>query len=334
MKKFFAVLFCAALMAAPAAAMTKEEEDAAWKKEPAYGRVINIGYNGGLCNGALGIAKVRGFYEAEGLEVKIVRLIPSGTAQTDALGVGKVDVTENHIATFLVPTVNGVRIKFTSGVHSGCQSLYVLASSDIKKTADLIGKQVAVTDGIGGAAHNIAMRFFNHDKIDPRQIKWKVAEGGVAVMALQSGEISAALLSDQFAKKFLDAGTLRIIRSLTFDEDFKQEPCCIHAVNLDFYNENPVTVKKLTRAHKAVREWMTANPDEAVRVLQEHHWAAGDYSFVCEIFKTYDYTITDEATETALRNIIDDYKTFGMIDSAKDTEELLKRVWDPVLRHE
>ena len=64
MKKFLVVLFCAALMAAPAAAMTREEEDAAWRKEPAYGRVIKIGYNGGLCLGTFGIAQLKGFYEA------------------------------------------------------------------------------------------------------------------------------------------------------------------------------------------------------------------------------------------------------------------------------
>ncbi|MDY4033216.1 MAG: ABC transporter substrate-binding protein [Pyramidobacter sp.] len=331
MKKFLVALFCAALMGAPAFAMTREEEDAAWKKEPAYGRVIRIGYNGGLCLGTFGIAQLKGFYAAEGLQTEVVRMAGGGTAQIDAVGTGKVEVTGDHIATLLVPTVNGVRMKFTTGVHSGCKSLYVPSDSPVKTTADLIGKYVAIPDGIGGSDQNISMRFFHHDHIDPRQIKWKVAEAGVAVMAMKKGEVQAALLGDQFAKRFLDSGELRIIRSLTFDEDFKQEPCCVHAVNLDFYNENPITVKKLTRAHEAASAWVMEHPEEAVAVLQANKWAAGDPKLVLEIFKTYDYSISDEATETALRNIIDDYKTFGMIDSAKDTEDLLKRVWDPVL---
>ena len=50
-----------------------------------------------------------------------------------------------------------------------------------------------------------------------------------------------------------------------------------------------------------------------------------------EIFKTYDFTISDELTEQTLRDTINDYKKFGLIDKNKDTETLIKQVWDPVL---
>ena len=333
MKKFLLMLCLAAVAVAPVSAMTKEEEDAAWKKEPAYGRVIKIGYNGGLCLGTFGIAQLKGFYAAEGLKTEVVRMSGGSSGQIDAIGTGKVDVTGDHIATMLVPTVNGVRVKFTTGIHSGCKSLYVPADSPIKTTADLIGKYVSIHDGIGGSDQNIAMRFFNHDKIDPRQIKWKVSESGIAVMAMKKGEVQAALLSDQFAKKFVDSGELRIIRSLTFDEDFRQEACCIHAVHLDFYNQNPITVKKLTRAHEAASAWMLEHPEEAVAVLQANKWAAGAPALVLEIFKTYNFGISDAATEDTLRSTIDDYKTFGLIDAKKDTDELIKKVWDPILEN-
>ena len=74
-KKFLSVLSVFALVltsAASALAMTPEEE-AAWKKEPAYGKTIRIGYNGGLCLGTFGIAQMKGFYEAEGLKTEITR---------------------------------------------------------------------------------------------------------------------------------------------------------------------------------------------------------------------------------------------------------------------
>ena len=85
------------------------------------------------------------------------------SAQTDAIGTGKVDVAGDHIATMLVPTINGVRMKFTTGIHTGCKSLYVLADSPIKSTKDLEGKYIAIPDGIGNSDHNIAMRFLNKD---------------------------------------------------------------------------------------------------------------------------------------------------------------------------
>lgn len=332
-KKLLAgIVLVATALSCSAFAMTQEEEDEAWKKEPAYGKVINVGYNGGLCLSTFGIAQIKGFYAAEGLETKTVRYSGGGTASIDAVGTGKVDVVGDHIATLLVPTVNGIRMKFTTGVHSGCKSIYVPTDSTIQKTSDLVGKYLAIPDGIGGSDQNISMRFLSHDGVDPRQVKWKVAESGVAIMAMQKGEVQGALLSDQFAKKFMDTGEIRPIRSLTWDEDFKKEPCCIHAVNLDFYNANPITVKKLTRAHEAASAWMMEHPEEAVKALQEQNWCIGDFDFVLEIFKTYNFNISDELTEIALRNIIDDYKSFGMIDKKKSTDDIMERIWDPVLQ--
>ncbi len=329
-----AVLVGALALTVPAWAETAAEEEEAWKQEPAYGRTIRIGYNGGLCLGAFGVAQIMGFYEAEGLQTEIVRMSGGGGAgamTVDGLGTGKIDVTGDHIATMLVPTVNGVRMKFTAGIHTGCKSLYVLTNSDIQNTSDLVSKAIAVPEGIGASDHNIALRLLNKDQVDPRSVRWRVVESGAAVLALQHGEIAAALLSDQFAKQFLDNGTLRIIRSMTFDQDFREETCCVHAVALDFYEQNPITVKKLTRAHEAASAWMSDHPQEAVQLLQEHRWTSGDYVPVLEIFQSYNFGISDELTEATLRNVIDDYKALGLIDSRHDTEELLNRVWDPVL---
>ncbi|BDF79696.1 hypothetical protein HMPREF7215_1648 [Pyramidobacter piscolens W5455] len=321
----------AVLVSSAAFAMTKEEEDAAWKKEPAYGRVINVGYNGGLCLGTFGIADIKGFYAEEGLKVKITRM----TKDVDAIGTGKVDVVGGHIAKFIIPTVNGVRMKFTTGIHTGCKSLYVLAKGDIKSTKDLVGKTVAVPNGIGDSDQNIAMRFFSRDGISPFcDIKWKVVEAGVSIMAMQSGEIEAALLEDQFARRFLDDGTLRIVRSLTYDDDFKKEACCVHAVNLDFYNENPITVKKLTRAHEKASQWILDNIDESVRLLLDHKYVTGGFDLVQSIQKTLDYGISDQATEETLRLIIRDYQGFGILDPRLDPDKILKKIWDPVLQHD
>ena len=154
-KKFLSVLSVFALVLASAAsalAMTPEEEDAAWKKEPAYEKTIRIGYNGGLCLGTFGIAQMKGFYEAEGLKTEITRYQGGSSAQGDAIGTGKIDVTGDHIATLLIPAVNGVRMKFTSGIHTGCKSLCVLNDGPIKSTKDLVGKTISVSSFWSGAA--------------------------------------------------------------------------------------------------------------------------------------------------------------------------------------
>lgn len=323
-----ATAMCSPLLFNTANAQASIDEDA-WEKEPAFGKTINVGYNGGLCLGTFGIAHIKGFYKDQGLDTTIVRM---STSQIDALGTGKVDVAGDHIATMLVPTVNGVRVKFTAGIHTGCKSIYVMNNSEIKNTQDLIGKTIAIPDGIGASDQNITMRFLSHDQIDPMKVKYKVVDAGAAVLAMQSGEIQAALLGDQFAKSFMDKGTLRMIRSLSFDEDFINEACCVHGVNKTFYEQNPMTVKKLTLAHEKAKEWITANREEAVKILQDNNWASGDFETVLEIFNTYSYSVSEEVTEQTLRDIINDYKSFGFINKGKDTDAILKDIWDPVLR--
>ena len=332
MKKLFAVILAVSVFVSGAYAMTPEEEEAAWKNEPAYGKVIKVGYNGGLCTGTLGITHAKGFYQAEGLNVELVRYQGDTVTLGDALGTGKIDIAGGHIATLLVPAANGVQMKFTTGMHTGCKSLCVLADSPYKTTKDLEGKTIAITTSIGGSDQNITMRFLLRDGIDPvRGVKYKSTDSGAAVLAMQNGEIAAALLSDQFIQKFLENGTLRIIRSITFDDDFKDETCCVFAVSKAICENSPITAKKLTRAHENARKWIMSNREEAVRLMLDNKWASGDFDKVLAFYKTLDYSVSDATTEATLRKVINDYKTCGILNKNFDTEETLARVWDGVL---
>ena len=143
-------------------------EDDLWKKEPMYGKEILIGYNGGLCTSAPSLAQVRGFFDKYGVNVKVLRV----QSIIDSMGTGKIHLMTDHIATLLVPAVNGIDMVFTTGAHTGCKSLYVLNNGEINSTKDLIGKIVAVPEGIGNSDHNIGLRFFNHDGISPKEVKF------------------------------------------------------------------------------------------------------------------------------------------------------------------
>ncbi len=301
-------------------------DEEAWKKEPAYGEKIKLGYNGGACLSPLGIAKEKGFYKEEGLDVEIV----STTETKDAIGTGKVDFGADHIATLLVPAVNGVEMVFTTGIHTGCKTLYTLADSGFDSTKDLVGKTIAVPDGIGNSDHNIALRFFNKDNIEPEKVKFKQVEAGATILAMEKGEIEGALLSDQFAKKFLDEGKLQSVRSLTFDDDFKNETCCVMAVNRTFYEKNPITTAKLTKAMTKSRNWVQDNKEEAVDIMFANDWGSGDKETLVEIMNTYDFSISDKHTEETLTNILNDYKKFKIVDDTKDTDQVIDYLWHPV----
>ena len=98
--------------------------------EPHYGQPIKVGYNGGICTGAPGIASVRGEFEKRGIEVEFINV----ESDIDSIGTHTADATIGHIAKFVPPTVNGIDAVFASGAHTGCKSLYVLNNDEINDT--------------------------------------------------------------------------------------------------------------------------------------------------------------------------------------------------------
>lgn len=302
-------------------------DEEAWKKEPLYGKEITIGYNGGLCTSTPALAAVKGFFEEEGLSVKVINV----QSEKESVGTDKVQIATGHIASYLVPTIKGIDMVFISGAHTGCKSLYTLKNSKFNSTKDLIGHKIGLPNGIGNSDHNISLRFLNHDNIEPEKVKFVPVENSASVLALQKGEIQAALLSDQFAQKFVDDGTLQMIRSITFDADFKDETCCIHAFSGKFLRENPITALKATKAIKKCAFWIEDNKEEAVKLLYDNNWASGDVALANYIMSTYNFKLQDSTTENTLKNVIADYIKFGIIDVPDETpEQLLKRVWKPI----
>lgn len=294
--------------------------------EPMYNETIKIGYEGGLCDGAPAIANAFGYYKDRGLNVEIVNT-QNGI---EATGTGKVDLIIPHISAGLVPIVNGTNMTFVKGAHTGCKSLYALEDSDIESTADLKGKSVGLPAGIASSDHNITLRFFNHDGINPDEVNYKPVELSASILALESGDIEGVILGDQFAELFLNDGTLKMVRSLTYDDDFSKEPCCIYGFNGDFAEENPLIVKEMCEAIEDVHKLITDKPEEAVKVLMDNNWVSGDFDQCVRMISSYNWDCNEEVTEKALKDIIKDYKEFDLIQSDLSEEELLNKVWEPV----
>ena len=298
-----------------------------WKKEPRYGTKITLGYNGGLCTSGLGIAQVKGYLAKQGLEGEIKNLKLS---VADAIGTGKLDATTDHISTSVVPAVNGTNMVFTRGAHTGCKSLFVLKDSNIQKTSDLIGKEVAIHDGIGASDHNIALRFLSRDKVDYSKVKFKNVEIAATIQAMQNGEIQASMFPDQFAQKFVDEGILRPIRSITTDDDFKVEPCCVLILNKKFVEENPITAAKLTKAHKEASDWIEENKKEAAQIINQNNWGSGNVKSDQRFLETYNFKVTDERTEESLKDVLKDYAEFKLIKAESNSKETLADIWRPM----
>ncbi|MDR1483109.1 MAG: ABC transporter substrate-binding protein [Synergistaceae bacterium] len=309
--------------------LSDAEYEAAYKSEPASGRVINIGYDGGLCQASIPIAQNKGFFAAEGLDTKLTR----SESPRDAIAGGKIDTSAGMIAAWLKPITNGVDIVFTVGLHTGCASAIVLTDSGIKSFEDIKGDTIAINGGIGGVYHNIAFRFVAHDGFKATDFRWRDFPADQSLLVLQRGEAKVAVLSDQLAERWVQEGLVRRIRSLTFDKDFVDESCCVMGISGKFLNENPVTSEKITRAIYKASLWLNESEEnrrEAARILLDGGHISGAPEYALSLLNMYRFGLDNETTERSLYDSVDEYKALGVLDEKVDANELKNVIWKPL----
>ena len=308
--------------------MTEEEELEAMKSEPAYEKGIAFWYGGGNCTASPYVAMKQGYFDKYGIKVEMYR----GESIKEAFGTNAAQIGVSHIASMMVPITNNVNYTFVAGTIVGCQSLVVLGDSDINSTADLVGKKISCPNGIGNSSYNIGARFFDRDGIDPlNDVEFVQVESSACVAAMQSGEISAAVMSDTYTYQMVKDGTLKIIRSITYDDDFNNEPCCVLCMNNDFRNENPIMAKYVVKAVKEADIWCGEHAEEAVKMLTEDGFLSGDEAMNLELWNTLKWGVcTDEFTGKALDKLVDDYIRIGLITSIKDKDKAMEMIWNPL----
>lgn len=303
-----------------------DEELAAMKKEPAYGRTIHYFMSDGCTSGPT-MADHLGYFKEAGLTAEGVK----GSSDVEALGTDQVDVATGMMAKMLVPITNGVDITFVGGAHIGCKSLYVLADSDYNTTADLKGQKVSAPNGIGKSDYNIVALLLDADGINyATDVEVVQVTADACVTAMENGEIAAALLSDTFAYSMVKEGKLKCIRS-QLDSDFADRTCCVMAMNGTFVMENPTIAKKVAQAVQKAHSWMRDNSAEATQVLMDMGWNGGNYEMNIMINGSLQFGLSDEFTGDTLKDFIERYIRLGLITSMDNVDEVLELAWTPIL---
>ncbi|MCL2223520.1 MAG: ABC transporter substrate-binding protein [Defluviitaleaceae bacterium] len=293
-------------------------------------RVIRLGFEGGLCQGAIPLAHIKGFFAEEGLETEIV-VTGDLVSSRDALMAGHIDTVAGMLAGWFVPVTQGLDIQFTLGLHTGCASAFVLADSAITEFER--GQEIAVSGAIGGAFHNIALRFVYRQGLAPEDFTWRDFPAAEAVIALQNGTVQVAVIPDQVGKRFVDEGILRVIRSLD-DADFADDTCCVLGMTGQFIAQNPETAAKITRAVYRASRWIDAsdeNKTAAVLLLKEHDFvsAAVDVDYVAGLMRNWRWGMPHYLTEQTLAVSIAEYQAMGVINPDLEPYVIKAQVWHP-----
>ena len=108
---------------------------------------ISFAWNAGApCLLGVTVAKEKGFFAKNGLDVDLINYSGSTDQLLETLASGKADAAAGMALRWLKPLEQGFDVKIVASTHGGCLRLLVPSASGLNSLADLKGKTIAVSD--------------------------------------------------------------------------------------------------------------------------------------------------------------------------------------------
>ncbi|MET7334835.1 ABC transporter substrate-binding protein [Nonomuraea sp. NPDC005650] len=233
------------------------------------------------------LARQLGYYQAEGLDVRIEDL-QGGSKALQALQGGSVDV----VSGFYDHTIQlqAKRRELTAFVNMLRYPSLVLAVSprttrDIRSIGDLKGATVGVT--APGSSTDFFLKYLlvKHGlKADDAAVQGVGGEAA-AVAAMENGKVDAAVMIDpafSFLQKRAGADKVRVLSDTRTVRGVEQEfgvstyPAAVLYSASDWVGKNKETAARLARAIKRTLEWVQRHSPQEIAAKMPAEYAAGD----------------------------------------------------------
>ena len=208
---------------------------------------VQVGYLGLTCEAAMFVAQEKGFFKEEGLDVEFVKTDWDGLR--DGLGLGPVRRELHLIMYLLKPIEQGLDVKITGGIHSGCLRVQAGAKTDIKTVEDLKGKKIGVPTALGSPPFLFSQPRTGGRTAWTRRRTWNGScwPPEVLGLALDNGQVDAVaeLRADRVDPA--GAGQGADDRRPGGGRAVSDEYCCAVVVSGAFAKRDPASAAKVTR---------------------------------------------------------------------------------------
>ena len=218
---------------------------------------VKVCYIGLTCEQPMFVAYEKGFFKEEGLDVEFVK--SDWDSMRDGLGLGRFDANHTLIMYLLKPIDEGLDVKLTGGVHSGCLRVQAGINTDIKQVKDLKGKRIGISH-MGSPPFLFASRVLAANGLDPKNdVEWVTFPADAMELALDRGQVDAVANAEPIGTLLLAREKVRKVVDQAHDLPYSKEFCCVTAVNGKFARENPKAAAAVTRAIFKGAKWVAAN---------------------------------------------------------------------------
>ena len=295
---------------------------------------LKVAYIGLTCEAPIFVAQEKGFYKDEGLEVELVKA--DWTSLQSGLGTGRFDANHTLLMYLLKSAEQGLDVKITGGIHTGCLRIQAGANTDIKKVEDLRGKTIGVPAPFGSPPHLFATRVLAAHGLDPKEgskdVTWKAIQGGALEQALKNGEVQAVADAEPLGTRFIGDGVVKAeaVADQQRDEPYKDEYCCVSVVSGRLARDNPAAAAKVTRALLRGAKWVNDNPKEASELSVEKQFIPSSPNIKeinTQALLKLNYTPGVKKCRESVDEAAADMKRAGLLKPETDPAALAKKIW-------
>lgn len=286
---------------------------------------VRVGYVGLTCEAPLFVAFEKGFFQEEGLEPEFVKC--EWSKYKDVLALGGFDITHHLIMFLLKPVEQGLDVKMTAGVHTGCLRVQAATSGPIASAKDLKGKKIGVP-GMGTPPFIFTNRVLSAAGMDPaKDVEWRVYPAGELGLALSKGDVDAIADSEPIGTMLLADGKVKNVADQAKDAPYKDEYCCAVVANGKWLNANPKAAAAATRAILKGAKWVMTNPRAAARLSVEKKYLASNPELNTSAIGNLNYMPSVTGVEKAILSAAKSMKQAGMLSPTTDADDLAKRAF-------
>ena len=205
------------------------------------------------------VAEEMGWYEDEGISFTAYESYVTGTRLAGALARGDIQVAYICLSPAILAYARGVPIKIVAGTHKYGYGLVV--GPDITSIPDLEGKTIGCVRE-GGPVDLLLNRLI--EEYGLKDVRIQRMNPLKQVIALETGRIDAAFLPEHHATLAESKGFHMLIKSQDLWPDMQGS---VLVVKTDLIENDPETVRKLTRVTQKATDWVNENPDNASIIL-------------------------------------------------------------------
>jgi NitT/TauT family transport system substrate-binding protein len=226
---------------------------------------VNYGLFPSSTVAALQVAIDKGYFEKQGIDLKLVVGAGSSAAQLPALATGELDFMLASPVTALTATTQGLDVRIVDGVTQNdprivedSTAVVVGASSGIKSARDLEGKKVSV-NALGSIGEIGIREAVAKDGGDPKKVTFVQLSFPEVAAQIEAGQIDAGMAGSPFMQQVVGKGG-RVVSDFIHDTGLgANELVTISSGKL--VDSNTDLVKRFTAAMKEALPFLTANND-------------------------------------------------------------------------